>query len=203
MPKVTIEVPDGFEEAVKALEETLKRAQTGVEGAKAGDIAAFDAAWEAVNEGVEETERQMKRRLLRALDIDAARIRIEGILYARVGRYASTCKTRSGEVEVERCLYRRVGERNGGTVDAVSLRWGAWPMDGCRRLRRPWRICLDGAPPGRQRGPRRRCTDCRIAARPSSGSATQWVGSTARGALESKPRLRKNWRCPKARPASA
>jgi hypothetical protein len=64
MPKVTIEVPEGFEDSVKALEETLKRAQKGVVGAGAGDLAAFDAAWQAVNSGVEETERQLKRRLL-------------------------------------------------------------------------------------------------------------------------------------------
>ncbi|QAT87955.1 hypothetical protein EJ065_6426 [Corallococcus coralloides] len=33
MPKVTIEVPEGFEDSVKALEETLQRAQKGVVGA--------------------------------------------------------------------------------------------------------------------------------------------------------------------------
>ncbi|MBZ4402524.1 hypothetical protein [Myxococcus sp. AS-1-15] len=89
MPKVTIEVPEGFEDSVKALEETLERAQKGVVGASTGDLAAFDTAWQAVNAGVEETERQLKRRLLRGLDVDAARILIEGEPYARVGRYAA------------------------------------------------------------------------------------------------------------------
>jgi hypothetical protein len=42
MPKVTIEVPEGFEEVVKELEQTLQRAQKGVEGAQAGDMEAFD-----------------------------------------------------------------------------------------------------------------------------------------------------------------
>jgi hypothetical protein len=124
MPKVTIDVPEGFEDAVKALEETLKRAQAGVAGAKAGDMAAFDAAWQAVNAGVEETERQMKRRLLRALDIDAPRVLVEGKPYARVGRYTAPYKTRQGEVEVERSLYREVGVRNGPTVDTISLQTG-------------------------------------------------------------------------------
>ena len=82
MPKLTIDVPEGFEEAVKALEETLKRAQAGVVGAQSGDMAAFDAAWQAVDAGVEETERQMKRRLLRALDFDAPCILIDGKPYA-------------------------------------------------------------------------------------------------------------------------
>ncbi|MCK8504247.1 MULTISPECIES: ISKra4 family transposase [Myxococcus] len=124
MPKVTIEVPEGFEDSVKALEETLERAQKGVVGASTGDLAAFDTAWQAVNAGVEETERQLKRRLLRGLDVDAARILIEGEPYARVGRYAARYKTRAGPVEVERSLYRQVGVRNGPTVDSISVQAG-------------------------------------------------------------------------------
>ena len=81
MPKVTIEVPEGFEEVVKQLEQTLQRAQKGVEGAQAGDMAAFDTAWQGVNAGVEESERQLKRRLLRVLDIDAAQVLIDGKPY--------------------------------------------------------------------------------------------------------------------------
>ena len=61
MPKVTIEVPEGFEEVVKQLEQTLQGAQKGVEGAQGRDMAAFDEAWQAVNAGVEESERQLKR----------------------------------------------------------------------------------------------------------------------------------------------
>ena len=125
MPKVTIDVPEGFEEVVKQLEQTLRQAQKGVEGAQAGDMAAFDTAWQSVNAGVEESERQMKRRLLRVLDVDAPQVLIDGKPYARVGRYAATYKTRQGPVEVERSLYREVGVRNGPTVDAISLRAGA------------------------------------------------------------------------------
>lgn len=125
MPKVTIEVPEGFEEVVKQLEQTLQGTQKGVEGAQAGDMAAFDTAWQSVNAGVEESERQLKRRLLRVLDVDAPQVLIDGKLYSRVGRYEATYKTRQGPVEVERSLYREVGVRNGPTVDPVSLRVGA------------------------------------------------------------------------------
>jgi hypothetical protein len=125
MPKVTIEVPEGFEEVVKQLEQTLQRAQKGVEGAKAGDLEAWDAAWQSVNAGVEESERQMKRRLLRVLDLDAPEVLINDKLHKRVGRYEASYKTRQGPVEVERSLYREVGVRNGPTVDVVSLRAGA------------------------------------------------------------------------------
>ena len=125
MPKVTIEVPEGFEEVVKQLEQTLQGAQKGVEGAQAGDMAAFDTAWQSVNAGVEESERELKRRLLRVLDVDAPQVLIEGKRYARVGRYEASYKTRQGPVEVERSLYREVGVRNGPTVDPISLRSGA------------------------------------------------------------------------------
>jgi hypothetical protein len=100
MPKVTIEVPEGFEEVVKELEQTLQHAQKGVEGAKAGDMAAFDTAWQGVNAGVEESERQLKRRLLRVLDVDAPQILIDGKTYSRVGRYEATYKTRQGPVDL-------------------------------------------------------------------------------------------------------
>jgi len=113
-------VPEEFEEVVKQLE----RAQKGVEGAQAGDMAAFDTAWQGVNARVEESERQLKRRLLRVLDIDAAQVLIDGKPSRRVGRYEATYKTRQGPVEGERSLYREVGVRNGPTVDPVSLRAG-------------------------------------------------------------------------------
>lgn len=124
MPKVTIEVPEGFEDVVKQWEQTLRGAQKGVEGAQAGDMSAFDAAWQSVNAGVEASERELKRRLLRVLDVDAPQVLVDGKPYARVGRYEASYKTRQGPVEVERSLYREIGVRNGPTVDAVSLRAG-------------------------------------------------------------------------------
>lgn len=72
MPKLTIEVPEGFEEVVKHLERTLQRAQFGAEGARAGSLEAFDAAWEAVNADTEELKHQLERRRLRAVDTGPA-----------------------------------------------------------------------------------------------------------------------------------
>ncbi len=97
-----------------------RRRSAPTEGASRGDLAAFDAAWQEVNAGAEQTERLLKRRLLRGLDLDTAQVLIEGQPYVRVGRYPATYKTRQGPVEIERSLYRRVGERNGPTVDTVS-----------------------------------------------------------------------------------
>jgi|GEM_PF-2136106 len=80
MPKVTIDVPEGFEDVVEHLEKALQRAQRGVDGAQAGDMAAFDEAWQSVNVDLEEAERQMKRRLLRATDLDAPQLLIDSKL---------------------------------------------------------------------------------------------------------------------------
>jgi len=66
----------------------------------------------------------MVRRLLRGLDIDAAHVKVDGCLFARVGRYPATYRTQAGLVEVARSVYRQVGGRNGRTVDVVSLRSG-------------------------------------------------------------------------------
>ena len=85
-------MPEGFEEVVKQLE----RAQKGVEGAQAGDMAAFDTVWQGVNAGVEERARQLKRRLLRVLDIDAAQLLIDGKPHSRVGRYEATSRRGKG-----------------------------------------------------------------------------------------------------------
>ena len=104
MPKVTMDVPEGFEDVVQHLEKALQRAQKGVDGAQAGDMAAFDAAWQSVNADVEEAEQQMKRRLLRATDLDAPQILIDSKPYARVGRYAATYKTRRNRSPVGACL---------------------------------------------------------------------------------------------------
>jgi len=56
MPQVTIDVPEGFENVVEHLEKALQRAQEGVDGAHAGDMPAFDEAWQSVNTDVEEAE---------------------------------------------------------------------------------------------------------------------------------------------------
>jgi hypothetical protein len=67
----------------------------------------------------------LKRRSLQCLDVEAARILVDGKPHAKVGRYEATYYTREGPVEVTRSLFRECGVRNGPTVDTVSLRTGA------------------------------------------------------------------------------
>jgi hypothetical protein len=81
-----------------------------------------DTARAAVDADVDATALEMTRRVLQGLDTDAPRLLMNEELHARVGRYTATYKARQGPLEVERSLYRREGERNGPTVDAIGLR---------------------------------------------------------------------------------
>ncbi|MDY7233309.1 hypothetical protein [Hyalangium rubrum] len=67
MPKVTIEVPEGFEEVVRFLELTLQRAALGMDGTK-GDLAAFDAVWQALHSDIDTAERQVAERYLHVVE---------------------------------------------------------------------------------------------------------------------------------------
>lgn len=75
-------------------------------------------------------EREGHAGSLAALDIDAPRVRIDGLVHHRVGRHEALYKTRVGEVAVTRTLYRPSGTRPGSeqaarAVNTVSLRIGA------------------------------------------------------------------------------
>jgi hypothetical protein len=63
---------------------------------------------------------------LAALDVDAPKVRINGVEHLRVLQGVSAAYgTPAGEVPVSHTLYRAQGVRNGPTVDLVTLRSGA------------------------------------------------------------------------------
>jgi hypothetical protein len=63
---------------------------------------------------------------LSALDVDAERIRINGVAHVRVLQAVPAAyMTRVGPVPIVRSLYRAEGERNAKTVNTVTLRSGA------------------------------------------------------------------------------
>jgi hypothetical protein len=68
MPKITIDVPEGFEEVVRFLELTLQRAALGEGGGGPRDIAAFDAVWQALHSDIDEAEQKVMKRWLRVVD---------------------------------------------------------------------------------------------------------------------------------------
>src|SRR5213593_658812 len=128
MPKMIIEVPEGFEEVGKAMAEqlgSLERTVARLGGGKSVDYAAIE---EAMQEAAGRSERAGHRAILQKLDIDVPAVVIGGKRYTRVGRCEGTYHTMAGSVSVERSLYRESGQRGGQpggkVVDAVSLRAG-------------------------------------------------------------------------------
>lgn len=119
--KVTLEVPEEVAALLKAMEAKL---QAEAKAAREFQPVDPEGALRSIDAAAEALSLEGKRRLLQGYDADVARLLIDGAPHARVGRYTATYKARQGEVEVERSLYRRVGERNAPTVDAVSLRAG-------------------------------------------------------------------------------
>lgn len=127
VPNIMVEVPHALKELVPSLRELLKRVESQVERAEGlSPTTAYEAFENALREGLGAVERAAHGVALGALDVDAPRLRIEGVAHVRVGRYPATFMSQAGEVRVgARSLYRRVGDRNGPTVDLVALRSGA------------------------------------------------------------------------------
>jgi hypothetical protein len=122
-----LEVPSALKEMVPSLRELLERVSSQVERAEGlSPTTAYEAFENALRDGLCAVERAAHGVVLGALDVDAPRLRIDGVEHVRVGRYPTTFMSQAGEVPVAaRSLYRRVGDRNGPTVDLVALRCGA------------------------------------------------------------------------------
>jgi hypothetical protein len=69
-------------------------------------------------------EREANAAVLSALDVQAPQVLLDGQAYRPVLRGPGTYYTMAGPVMVQRTLYRKVGDRTGPTVDAISLRAG-------------------------------------------------------------------------------
>lgn len=119
MVKITLDVPEGLAADFLALEARLKKLEADRVGV---EKAIPESDIEKVTSGISLT---LKRRSLQGLDIDERRILINEEPHARVGRYQSVYHAKEGPITVMRSIYRRCGERNGPTVDTVTLRSGA------------------------------------------------------------------------------
>jgi hypothetical protein len=110
-------------EAVKALVEHVIAFETEAPRQRCVDYRAHEATLAADAAAI---EREAHGVSLAALDVDAERIRINGVLYVRVLRAdPAAYNTRVGPVLVTRGLFRPEGERNAKTVNTVTLRTGA------------------------------------------------------------------------------
>jgi hypothetical protein len=121
---ILIEVPARhkcFAEAVQAASAELVAMEKEIRGGRTVDAAKME---ERSADAAASVERAMLGELLGRLDVDEPQVVIEGRRYARVGRYKMTYYSMPGPIEVERSIYRPLGERNAATVDPIALRAG-------------------------------------------------------------------------------
>lgn len=124
MAKIVIELPEECKALKKPFENVIKRVCREVSRAAGGRGREYAKVEAALGEDVAAVERACNATVLAALDVDAARVTINGTTYSKIGRAEASYYTMAGAVRVDRALYRPLGERNGRTVDAVSLRAG-------------------------------------------------------------------------------
>lgn len=134
MRKVTIEVSEELAKLLLQAEAKLKENALAAKTDGPLDVKGTFDAIDAVGTGL---KLEMKRRALQDLDLDRARVFVDGKEHARVGRYEAEYFTKEGPVKVSRSLYRECGRRNAKTVDVVSLRSGAlngWLPDAAKAV---------------------------------------------------------------------
>src|SRR5689334_4658848 len=119
----TIAVPTSCAALCARLAELTQRIDD--EFAQAGNGAAIDygALEQRIADALGEVERGLHAQVLARLDIDVPAIRVWGDEYRRIGRFENDYHTLAGTVRVMRTVYRKA-ERNGATLDPVSVRAG-------------------------------------------------------------------------------
>jgi hypothetical protein len=123
--QMVIEIPEelkGVGEAISALIWQVEATWRSTRGGRALDYQKIERQ---VASGAAAIERASHQAVLQGLDVDQPRVRVDGKVYRRVGRYEADYYTMAGPVRVTRTLYRERGQRNAKTVNAVSLRCGA------------------------------------------------------------------------------
>jgi hypothetical protein len=120
-----LEIPEELNGMVPALQQMVSAVKTQVERARMGGAVDYGAFERRLAEKMGEVERRGHAIALAALDVDAPRVLINGVVHARVLRSETTFMSLAGGVAVERSLYRPMGQRNAPAVDPVALRTGA------------------------------------------------------------------------------
>lgn len=120
-----IEVKSEYQPLIEAFVRLLDQVQTRVAAAVADGAAVdYGQVEQELAQGTAVLEREAHTVVLSSLNIDAPQVLVDGQAYRPVLRGPGAYYTMAGPVRVERTLYRKVGERNGPTVDAISLRAG-------------------------------------------------------------------------------
>lgn len=119
---IMISIPDHLKSLALAVERLVACAASAVKRGEGGRALNYAKVERDVADHTAEIERAVHQSVLQSLDIDEPQVVIDGRVHTRVHRAEGRYYTPAGDVIVERALYR--AERNGKTVDAVSLRAG-------------------------------------------------------------------------------
>ncbi len=126
MAKIVLEVPGSLKTLQRPVQKYLDAVARQVARAECGGAAQYERFEDRIGELAAQLEREAHRVALAALDVNAPRLCINGEEYVRVLENSpGSYKTQTGEVTVERSLYRRAGQRNEKVTDLVTLRSGA------------------------------------------------------------------------------
>lgn len=123
--QIVLEIPEELKAVGEAVEAMVTQIEAAWRSTSGSQAVAYAEIEEQLAAGAAAIERAGHQAILQGLDVDQPHVRIDGKVYAAVGRYEAAYYTMAGPVEVTRTLYREVRERNAKTVNAVSLRAGA------------------------------------------------------------------------------
>lgn len=107
----------------KLVESVDKRAGQLSRDGRAVDYAEIERAFAEQVAAIETAAHHCTLAAMAA--IEPQRVEVSGDVYTRVSEGVGTYYSMTGPVAEQRGLYRKVGERNGKTVDLISLRIGA------------------------------------------------------------------------------
>lgn len=123
---IVVEVPAHLKPLVTPIENLIaavaKRAEELGRDGRAVDYAAVERVFAEQAAAIENAAHDCT---LQAVANESKRIEVHGESYTRVGEGVGTYRTMTGPIKKQRAIFRRDGERNGKTVDVISLRTGA------------------------------------------------------------------------------
>ncbi len=123
--RIYIEVDAKYQALADAFMHLVATLQARQEATPEGAAVDYGRVEQEVAQATAGLERAAHAQLLQDLDVDAPQVVIAGQPYRKVMRSLGSYYTLAGPVQLERTLYRKLGERAAATVDAISLRSGA------------------------------------------------------------------------------
>jgi hypothetical protein len=119
-----ISVPHGVRALIRPIQEYLETLNEKLTAMGDGASVNYGAHEAFISSEMANLGQHTHKLSLEKLDIDSEFVKVWGSAYKRVGRYEAEYRSLEGPVRVTRPIYRKVGERNAPTVDAISLRTG-------------------------------------------------------------------------------